>query len=83
MRMTGRGAATEKPAADAGTADAEASTDVKARHPLRAAQIKVYPVPGRPGAFNCTMHLAPHYELDELNATVTLQAELTPARVAT
>jgi type VI secretion system ImpC/EvpB family protein len=64
------------------TADAEASTDVKARHPLRAAQIKVYPVPGRPGAFNCTMHLAPHYELDELNATVTLQAELTPARTA-
>jgi type VI secretion system ImpC/EvpB family protein len=62
------------------TADAEASPDVKSRHPLRAAQIKVHPVPGRPGAFGCTMHLAPHYELDELNATVTLKAELTPSR---
>ena len=64
------------------TADAEASPDVKARHPLRAAQIKVYSVPGKPGSFNCTMHLAPHYELDELNATVTLQSELTPLRVS-
>jgi type VI secretion system protein ImpD len=61
------------------TADAEASPDVKARHPLRAAQVKVYAVPGRPGAYNCTMHLAPHYELDEVNATVTLQAEITPS----
>jgi type VI secretion system protein ImpD len=64
------------------TADAEASPDIKARHPLRAAEVKVNPVPGRPGSYSCTMHLAPHYELDELNATVTLQAELTPMRGA-
>jgi type VI secretion system ImpC/EvpB family protein len=62
------------------TADTDASAEVKSRHPLRAAQVKVFPEPGKPGAYNCVMHLAPHYELDELSATVRLQAELTPAR---
>lgn len=59
------------------TADAGASPDVKARYPLRAAQVQVFPVPGRPGTYGCTMHLSPHYELDDVQATIRLQAELT------
>ncbi|MCA9171069.1 MAG: type VI secretion system contractile sheath large subunit, partial [Planctomycetales bacterium] len=46
------------------TADRDANDSVKAAHPLRGAQVQVFPVPGKPGAYNCTMHLSPHYELD-------------------
>lgn len=63
------------------TADSEAELSVKAKHPLREAKVAVHPVAGRPGNYNCTMHLAPHYELDDLHASVRLVAELTPGRV--
>ncbi len=62
------------------TADGDASQRTKADHPLRAAQVKVLPVPGKPGAYSCVMQLSPHYELDELSASIRLQAELTPPR---
>ena len=62
------------------TADSAASPEVKARHPLRDAQLRVHSLPGRPGTYQCTMQLAPHYELDEVNATVKLVAELTPGK---
>ena len=62
------------------TADSEATVDVKARQPLREAKVQVQPVPGKPGNYHCTMHLAPHYELDELSAMVKLVAELSPAK---
>lgn len=65
------------------TADASASVESKARHPLRDAQVRVFAIPGRPGAYHCTMHLSPHYELDDLNATIKLAAELTPGQPAT
>ena len=64
------------------TSDAEADVHAKARQPLRDARVQVRPVPGRPGSYHCTMHLAPHYELDELSATVKLAAELSPAKPA-
>jgi type VI secretion system ImpC/EvpB family protein len=60
------------------TADTEAKPETKARLPLRDAQIRVRPVPGKPGSYSCIMHLAPHYELDDLSASVKLVAELTP-----
>jgi type VI secretion system ImpC/EvpB family protein len=62
--------------------DREATPDVKARRPLREAQVKVQSVPGKPGSFQCVMHLAPHYELDELSASVKLTTELTPGTTA-
>lgn len=64
------------------TADREARPDVKARRPLRDAQVKVRSVPGKPGSYQCVMHLAPHYELDELSASVKLATELTPGTTA-
>ena len=65
------------------TADSEATPEVKARHPLRDARVQVHSQPGKPGAFHCTMHMSPHYELDDLHATIRLQAELTTNRSTT
>ena len=65
------------------TADSEARVDVKARRPLRDAKVSVQPIPGKPGSYHCTMHLAPHYELDELSASVKLVAELSQAKAST
>ena len=63
------------------TSDTEATADTKAKFPLRQAEIKVQSVPGKPGTFSCVMHLAPHYELDELAASVRLFAEIRPGTV--
>jgi type VI secretion system ImpC/EvpB family protein len=62
------------------TTDAEASAEVKARFPLREARVEVREQPGKPGAYQCVMHLAPHYELDEMRATVRVATELAPGR---
>jgi type VI secretion system ImpC/EvpB family protein len=62
------------------TSDGEAPATTKARYPLREAEIRVEPTPGKPGSYRCLMRLNPHYELDELQASVRVVAELTPAR---
>lgn len=62
------------------TSDSEASAREKAQYPLREASVKVQPHPGKPGSYRCVMHLAPHYELDELAATVKVATELAPPR---
>jgi type VI secretion system protein ImpD len=62
------------------TADSEASPAVKARRPLRDAEVRIEPTPGKPGSYRCVMRLNPHYELDELQASVRVVAELTPVR---
>ena len=58
--------------------DAEASASVKAKYPLREAQIQVAERPGKPGNYMCVMHLLPHYQLDAVTATVTLRTEMGP-----
>jgi len=62
------------------TSDSEATPETKARFPLREAQIRVEPTPGRPGSYRCQMRLLPHYELDDLEASVRVVAELSPPR---
>jgi type VI secretion system protein ImpD len=62
------------------TTDLEASAETKARFPLREAKVQVFEQPGKPGSHQCVMHLAPHYELDELVAAVRIATELAPAR---
>jgi len=64
------------------TADPEASPAVKAELPLREARVQVVPHPQKPGSYLCTAHLWPHYELDELAATVRLATELSPGQPA-
>jgi type VI secretion system protein ImpD/type VI secretion system protein ImpC len=57
-------------------------TDVAARYPLRAAQVEVRERPGQPGSYGCTIHLQPHYQLDEVGASFRLVTELTAPRRA-
>ncbi len=60
--------------------DDDASPETKARYPLREASVQVRPKPGSSGAYNCIIHLVPHYELDGLAATVRLTTEIAPPR---
>ncbi|MGQ9575800.1 MAG: type VI secretion system contractile sheath large subunit [Thermoguttaceae bacterium] len=62
------------------TPDSEASAEVKARLPLREARVEVTEHPAKPGSYRCTAHLWPHFELDELTATLKVTTELTAAR---
>ncbi len=41
------------------------SYDLRARYPLQAARVKVQPVVGLPGSFECVVHLKPHLLLDQ------------------
>ncbi len=63
------------------TSDSDASIAVKGRRPLRAAEVMVRPDPAKPGTYTCTMLLSPHYELDDMNASIKLVAEIaTPSQ---
>ena len=44
--------------------------------PLREARIEVQDVPGKPGAYTAVAHLRPHFQLEELTASLRLVAEL-------
>jgi len=59
------------------TPDERASADTKARFPLRQAEVRVAELPGRPGSYRMEMHLLPHFQLDELTATLRLVTRLT------
>ena len=61
------------------TADDGASHGVKARYPLREARIVVRDVEGKPGVYEAIAHLRPHFQLEELTASLRLVAELPPA----
>lgn len=58
------------------TVDDEASQEVKARYPLREASVQVHENPGRPGSYSSVVFLRPHFQLEELTASIRLVAEL-------
>ena len=58
------------------TADESASHETKSRYPLREARVEVKEVPGKPGSYTAIAHLLPHYQLEELTASLRLVAEL-------
>ena len=58
------------------TADDNATHSVKARYPLREARVRVNDVPGKPGVYTAVAHLRPHFQLEELTASLRLVAEL-------
>jgi type VI secretion system protein ImpC len=58
--------------------DDNAGQDLKAQYPLREARIDVVDVPGKPGAYRAVAFLKPHFQLDELTASLRLVAELPP-----
>ncbi|MCA9064902.1 MAG: type VI secretion system contractile sheath large subunit [Planctomycetaceae bacterium] len=56
------------------TPDDQASPEMKARYPLRNARVEITEVPGRPGQYDMTMFLQPHYQLDQLSSTISFVA---------
>jgi type VI secretion system protein ImpC len=55
-----------------------AAPSVKAQYPLSAARVDVVEVEGKPGAYRATVFLKPHFQLEELSASLRLVAELPP-----
>lgn len=56
--------------------DDNASQEVKASYPLRAALINVTDVPGSPGSYKATVFIKPHFQLEELTTSIRLVADL-------
>ncbi len=48
----------------------------QAKHPLRTAKVNVKDHPGKPGNYNCEIHLCPHYQLDNMISELKLETEL-------
>ncbi|MCR5224876.1 MAG: type VI secretion system contractile sheath large subunit [Alphaproteobacteria bacterium] len=55
-----------------------ANQELKARYPLREARIDVFDIPGKPGSYKATIFLRPHFQLEELTASIRLVATLPP-----
>lgn len=55
-----------------------ASQPVKAKFPLREARIDVYEVPGKPGTYRSVIYLRPHFQMEELTASIRMVANLPP-----
>lgn len=58
------------------TSDDLASHATKARFPLREARVQVKEVAGKPGSYTAVAHLRPHFQLEELTASLRLVADL-------
>jgi type VI secretion system protein ImpC len=54
----------------------DAGQELKARYPLREARVDVTEVPGKPGCYRAVAFLRPHFQLDELSASIRLVADL-------
>ncbi|VWC49439.1 type VI secretion protein EvpB [Burkholderia lata] len=59
-----------------------APQEIKAQYPLREARIDVTEVAGKPGAYRATVFLRPHFQLEELTASIRLVASLPPPAAA-
>jgi type VI secretion system protein ImpC len=55
-----------------------ASQPVKAKFPLREGRIDVYEVPGKPGTYQSVIYLRPHFQMEELTASIRMVANLPP-----
>ena len=56
----------------------DAGQNIKAQYPLREARVDVSEVPGKPGCYKAVVFLRPHFQLEELTASIRLVAELPP-----
>lgn len=55
-----------------------ASQSLKAQYPLREARIDVTEDASKPGCYRATVFLRPHFQLEELTASIRMVAELPP-----
>jgi type VI secretion system protein ImpC len=56
--------------------DDNASQSAKAKRPLREAKVEVIEDKSRPGAYKAVAYLRPHFQLEELNISLRLVADL-------
>ncbi len=56
----------------------DAPQGMKAKYPLREARVDVAEIPGKPGSYKSVVFLRPHFQLEELTASIRLVAELPP-----
>jgi type VI secretion system protein ImpC len=56
----------------------DAGQTLKAKYPLREARVDVAEIPGKPGAYKAVVYVRPHFQLDELSASIRLVADLPP-----
>ena len=56
----------------------DAGQEVKAKYPLREARVDVMDIPGKPGSYRAVVFLKPHFQLNELTASIRLVADLPP-----
>lgn len=59
-----------------------APQEIKAQYPLREARVDVSEVAGKPGVYRATVFLRPHFQLEELTASIRLVASLPPPAAA-
>ena len=53
-----------------------AGQEMKARYPLREAQIEVKEIPGKPGSYNAVAHLRPWLQMEELTTSLRMVARI-------
>ncbi len=58
--------------------DDNASQGAKARFPLREARVDVREIPGSPGEYTAVAFLRPHFQLEEISASIRMVAKLPP-----
>jgi type VI secretion system protein ImpC len=49
--------------------------ELKAKHPLSWAQIKVVDVPGQPGVYRAVAHMRPHFQLEAIDISLRMVAK--------
>ena len=60
----------------------DASFELKARHPLSGGGVEVSEILGKPGSFACTVHLQPHFQIDQVVTAFRLQTEVQGLKAA-
>jgi type VI secretion system protein ImpC len=56
--------------------DDGATSETKARYPLREAKIDVEDVAGKPGFYKAVVFLKPHFQLKELSTAIRLEIDI-------
>jgi len=60
---------------------ADATHEMKAKRPLSSAVVEVMDKPGKPGAYDVSIRLKPHFLLDQVDVRLTMVADLDDLKV--
>jgi len=58
------------------TANPENSAEISVRYPLNEACVHIHEQAGFPGKYSCTIHLKPHYQLDDIQSQFHLVTDV-------